>query len=512
MHSDLLDRLNALLTPRDQERLRNALATLPESSSTPTSRFPGFTPWLETHFPLIRTDWKHLRYLRRQLLRITSGEIDRLAIALPAQHGKTKNVTVSYAAWRMMRNPTIRIGIGSHTQRYANKISKWVRAMVLAAGGTLGADQRADEWCLTNGSTLVARGVGGSIAGESIDLFMLDDVFGSREDADSQTIQERVYDWYMDDVTPRLQKDAALVLVNTRWAPGDLIGRIQQSEEWPEWVYLRIPAIAETQEERDRNSLSQGLPAGEPDPIEREPGQPLCEDRYPLDALLQKQRIEGVGFESVYQQNPIPRGGTFFQRRWFLGADGRPELKSLSDLPLLSPQPFGRRLVRYYDLASSRADSACYTAGVLLCKLGDGEHASYWVCDVVRGRWTPAERNEKMLEVAKADSLIPGFEKTWFESPVFDKSRAASRAIYSMLAGYPVAGDNVSGQGSKQLRAEPVAGAAKGGIIKCLDGSWLNAFLNEIEGFPKSTYLDQTDSLSGCFNRLSRGGFAVALS
>lgn len=423
----------------------------------------------------------------------------------------TQSVTVAYAAWRMMREPGLRVGIGSHTQRYANKISKWIRRMVLAAGGVIGTEARADEWSLTNGSMLIARGVGGSIAGESIDLFMMDDVFGSREDADSVAVQEKVYDWYMDDVTPRLQEHAALVMVNTRWHPGDLIGRIQQSEEWPEWTYLRITAIAETQEERDRNNTSQGLPAGLPDFTDRQPGEPLCRDRFSIEKLLQKQRIEGVGFEALYQQNPIPRGGTFFERRWLLGSDGKPILKSIEQIPLLLPFPFGRRLIRYWDLASSRSDSACYTSGVLLAKLGDDITSEYWVCDVVRGRWMPAQRNEKMREIAELDAKIFGFEKTWFESPVFDKGKTAARAIYAALSGYPVSGDNVGNQGSKELRAEPVAGAAKGGCLKVIDGGFVPAFLNEIEGFPRTTYKDQVDSLSGAYNRLSRGGFAMSV-
>lgn len=456
-------------------------------------------------------DWPHLVYLRKQLLRVTLGEVDRIAIALPAQHAKTRGTLVPYGAWRMLREPGLRVAIGSHTQRYADKISKFVKRMVLRAGGVLADSKRADEWNLTNGSTFIARGVGSSISGESVDLCLLDDVFGSREDADSVATQEKVYEWYMDDITPRLQKAASLVMTNTRWSPGDLIGRIQQSEEWPEWVYVRIPAIAETQVERDRNNASQGLPVGLPDPIGRAPGIELCAERFPLAKLLQKQRIEGVGFESVYQQNPIPRGGTFFERRWLLGADGRPVVKSMTELPLLSPTPNARRLVRYWDLASSRHDSACYTAGVLLMKLGAGESVEFYVCDVIRGRWMPAERNEKMRSVAESDSLIPGFEKTWFESPVFDKNKAAARAIYASLSGFPVSADNVSGSGSKELRAEPVAGAAKGGILKVVDGGWVNQFLQECESFPRSTYKDQIDSLSGAYNRLSRNGFAVAM-
>ncbi len=443
--------------------------------SIPTSsgEIPGFTPWLHATIPEFSWDWSHLVYARKHLVRITRHEIDRLAFAWPPQHGKTRGITVPYPAWRMLREPGLRCGIGAHTQGYADKISRWILRLVVRAGGQLGSIKRANEWELTNGSTFIAKGVGSSIAGESLDLFMMDDVFGSRETADSAAMQEKVHEWYMDDVTPRLQKRASLVFVNTRWGPGDLIGRIQQSEEWPEWSYHNLPAIAE-----------------ENDLLGREPGTALCEDRFPLEKLLQKRRIEGVGFESLYQGNPIPRGGTFFERSWF----GSP-------LPTL---PENCRLVRYWDFADSRSDSACYTAGVLMAKEGEGEASRFYVVDVIRGRWMPAERNEVVLQTAQADALRAGFERTYFEKPVYDKGGAASKAIVAKLAGYRVSPDNVSGSGSKELRAEPLAGAAKAGIIRLIAGSWNGAYLTEMESFPRGQYKDQADSSSGCYNKLSK--------
>lgn len=396
----------------------------------------------------------------------------------------------------MLRHPGLRVGIGAHTQKYAEKIGRWVRKLVLRGGGERGDVNRVDEWNLTNGSTFIAKGMGAAIAGEPLDCFCIDDIFGSRQDADSPTKQERAYEWYMDDVTPRLQKDAALLMVNTRWNPGDLMGRIQQSEEWKEWVYVRIPAISETQEERDEVNVAQGIPKGLPDPLNREPGVALCPDRFPIEKLRQKQRIEGVGFASLYQGHPIPRGGTFFERNWF---------EIITQLPNEKPI----RLVRYFDLASSRLDSACYTAGVLMAKVGLAEKTMYVILDVIRGRWMPAERNTMMLNTAIADESRAGFERTWFEEPVYDKDKAAMRGIMAKLAGRRVSPHNVSGAGSKELRAEPVADAAKAGLIKVLAGpnagNWIPTFLNEIEGFPKGQYKDQTDSLSGAFAKLSVG-------
>jgi len=430
-------------------------------------------------------------FARSQLARVTRGEIDRLAFAWPPQHGKTKGITVPYAAWRMLREPGLRVGVGAHTQKYAEKISGWIKKVVERGGGEFGAVSRKDEWELTNGSTFIARGVSASIAGESLDLFMIDDVFGSRQDADSVAIQEAVYEWYMDDITPRLQKRAALVAVNTRWGVGDLFGNVLASEDGPNWVYHRIPAIGETQEERDDVARREGQPVGVPDPVPRQPGEALCDARYPLAKLEQKRRIEGVGFESLYQQNPIARGGGYFQREWF----GIPAPKT----------PDGKvTRVRYWDLARSRKDSACFTAGVLMAKVGGKDDAVYYVEDVVRGRWMPAERNEVMLATAVADKKVPGFRCTYFEEPTHDTAKESGQAIVRKLAGHTVIADRVTG--SKEMRAEPLATAAKGGIVKVLAGAWTAAYLTEMESFPRGTYKDQVDSSSGAFNQLAAGG------
>jgi predicted phage terminase large subunit-like protein len=142
---------------------------------------------------------------------------------------------------------------------------------------------------------------------------------------------------------------------------------------------------------------------------------------------------------------------------------------------------------------------------VLMARTGDKETARYWVEDVIRGRWSPGERNQVMRQTAEGDGRRAGFERTWFESPAFDRDRAAHRAIMAAMSGLPCRGDDVSGQsaGSKQVRAEPVSDAARGGIVGIVAGAWNAAFLTELEGFPKAPHDDQVDSLSGAFNKLA---------
>ena len=154
---------------------------------------------------------------------------------------------------------------------------------------------------------------------------------------------------------------------------------------------------------------------------------------------------------------------------------------------------------------NSRKDTADFTSGVLLAKTGEKENSRYWVEDVIRGRWNPGERNAVMRQTAEGDGKRAGFERTWFESPAFDRDRAAHKAIVAALAGFPCRGDDVSGQsgGSKQVRAEPVSDAARAGLVNVVAGPWNAAFLTELEGFPRASHDDQVDSLSGAFNKIN---------
>lgn len=422
-------------------------------------------------------DWPHLQYVRKHLDDSRAGLCNRIAVSWPPQHGKTESVTVRYPLYLMLAYPGIRVAVASYNQRFTNKQSRKTRRLARQLGIPFGDVDMVDEWNLANGSTFVSKGAGVGIAGEPVDIILIDDPFKNRKDADSVTIQERVYDWYMDDVTPRIQKGGVVVIIHTRWGPGDLIGRIQQSEEGGNWRYVVLPAIAL-----------------ENDPMGRAVGEALCPDRFTIEDLMTKRRILGIGFESLYQQNPIPRGGTFFQRSWF---------------EIVDHVPADTEWIRYWDLAASREDTACYTSGTLLGRF----NGVYFIGDITRGRYDPASRNDVMLQTALGDSSRgEKYKRTYFEKPVFDKQGKASKAIISKLAGLPVSADDVGGKGSKELRAEPLADAAKAGLVKILRGSWNAAFLTEIEGFPRATYKDQVDSTSGAFNMLTSDRPAIKIA
>lgn len=449
---------------------------------------------------LLRTKFDS-QYIEDKIVSIEDvGEVECRCLTVENDHTftsddfvvhNTQGTTIRYPLWRMLRNPGIRVGIGTYNQRYANKISRYTKRIVDSIGLQYGDAQTIDSWTLANGSSYIARGVGVGLSGEPLDGYLIDDPFKNREEADSPVIQEKVWEWFMDDVSPRIQQGGWIGVIHTRWNSGDLIGRILSSEDAPNWDFMRLPAIAENQEERDAIHKRQGLPLGQPDPLGREPGEALCNIAFNIDSLRDKERILGAGFATLYQQNDVARGGQFFDRSWFEIVDSVPDYGTI-------------RRIRYVDTADSQLSSACFTAGVQMARVDHDGKTTYYIEDIVRGRWNPGERNDVLLKTAHLDSMLKGYERTWFEQPVFDKGGKATRAILTKLAGYPVRADNVGGSGSKQLRCEPLSDAARAGLVKIVRGPWNATFLTELEMFPKSMYKDQCDAAGGCFSKLSK--------
>jgi len=184
----------------------------------------------------------------------------------------------------------------------------------------------------------------------------------------------------------------------------------------------------------------------------------------------------------------------FFKRDWF---------GSFVDSV---PQSAKIRRIRYWDLAATLRDTSAYTAGVLMTYDG----SRYYVENIIRDRLNPADRNELIRKTAELDGQRPGFERTWFEEQPGAAGIEVSQSIVKLLAGLPCRGDRVTG--SKETRAEPVADAARAGLISIVRGAWNEPFLSELASFPRGSFKDQVDSFAGAYAKLSRGELAFAVA
>ena len=86
--------------------------------------------------------------------------------------------------------------------------------------------QASDRWALKSGGEYYGVGAGVGISGFRADLGLGDDFFGSREDAYSETVRQKRWEWYIDDFSARLKPNAKRILMNTRWHEEDVAGRV----------------------------------------------------------------------------------------------------------------------------------------------------------------------------------------------------------------------------------------------------------------------------------------------
>lgn len=424
----------------------------------------AFGEWLKAITPAYNWEWVYLMYLRSELERVANGDTKRLMVMMPPRHGKTAIVTVRFPVWWMERQAGLRVIVAAYNQTLANKFSRMSRKLAQMRLG-LREDRRAvEEWETQTGCWYRAVGVGGGITGTGGDLIIIDDPIKSREEAQSLTYREKVWDWYTNDLYTRLEPGGAMILVMTRWHEDDLAGRIL-SNGGDEWRVVRLPAIAEVD-----------------DPLGRVAGEPLNPDRYPLVELEKIKTVMGSwAFEALFQQRPMPAEGGMFKGGWF---------KFVNAAPV---QVVGR--VRYWDRAAT-ADGGDYTAGVRMSRTADG---LYYIEDVTRGRWSPGERDKVIRQCAETD---PPGTQIWLEQEPGSSGVDSVQALIRLLAGYSVHADRVTG--SKQVRAEPFAAQAEAGNVVLVKGYWNALFLDELMTFPNGAHDDQVDASVGAFLALTR--------
>lgn len=454
---------------------------------------PAFGRWLRVASPEWPWHYRHLKIVRRYLKRVEAGEINRLMIFLHPRSFKSQMVTVRWPAYLLERDPLTRIIVGSYNQDLAESFSHETRRIVASRGVKLDpAHRMVNDWWTAAGGGLRAVGVGGGVTGRGTSVLLLDDVVKSYEEARSHAYQERVWNWWRFDLLSRLEPHprtgaaAAVILIMTRWHDLDLAGRILTAEGGDRWTVLRIPALAETQAERDDYNAAIGRPPGEPDPLGRAAGEAMNPERFPVPALEEKRAEQGVlSFMALYQQRPSAPEGDMFRREWF---------------EVVDEVPAGRRvaLVRYWDKASSKTTTA-YTAGVLLARV-DGV---YYVVHLVMGKWAAPAREAIIRSTAAADFAAWGWDvETVVEQEPGSGGKDSADNTIASLAGYRVAADRPTGD--KTLRAEPLAAQAAVGRVKLVRGAWNRDYLDILAAFPGGAVKDAVDASSGAFARLAR--------
>ena len=265
----------------------------------------SFTEFLDLGYKPAR----HHRVIIDKLEAVERGEIKRLMLFLPPGSAKSTYASVLFAAWYLGRNPDKQVIAASHTAELAETFGRRVRNLVgstdyraVFPDSHLSPDsQAAGRWDMDEGGGYFAVGVGGSVTGRRADVAILDDVVRSREDADSETVRGKTWEWYKADLRTRLKPQGSIVLIMTRWHSDDLAGRLlkDQMDGGDQWDVVSLQ-----------------MEAGEGDPLGRKPGELLWPEWFTPDMVKQAKR-DSRNWAALYQQSPTLDGGNILKAHWW---------------------------------------------------------------------------------------------------------------------------------------------------------------------------------------------------
>ena len=438
-----------------------------EAESSETHAVLSFGEWCRQASPEFRWDWPHLAYIRGRLEPITEmleqslqGVVSdhkprHLILSVPPRHGKSEQVTVRYPAYLMERWPKLRTIVGAYNAALSLKFSRKTRRIAAPRMALAKDANTTSEWETSAGGGLRAVGAGGGVTGHGANLIIIDDPVKSREEANSETYREKIWDWFTDDIFTRLEPGGVMIIIMTRWHEDDLVGRILKSDFADDFEVINLAAEAEYG-----------------DPLGRPVGAALCPARFNETALAKLRTILGRSYYSLYQGRPAAVEGDIINITWFKRYRYKPRFT---------------RIVQSWDTAQKAALKNDYN---VCTTWGETEEGDDYLLDVYREK----------LEYPKLKRAAIEQKKRWNPSAILIEDKGHGTALgqeLKELPGYSVI--MIEPEGDKVTRMSVESSAVESGRVWLPEDhtvSWSAEFENECTNFPAVKHDDQVDSMS----------------
>ncbi len=348
----------------------------------------NFSDFSKNVYPFLELESFHSTYYK-VLEMFARGRIRKLIVTMPPQHGKSVGASTLLPAYMLGLNPDLRIAIASYSAALASKFNRRVQRIIDSSeyGGMFSKTRiksagRQGPYIRTSDEVeiidceggLLSVGREGSLTGNRVDCFILDDLYKDAMEANSPLVRENCWEWYTSVVRTRMHNSSQELIVFTRWHEEDLIGMLTRLEpcvelrEWADvdrvpdggWLHLHFEAIK----------------SGQPTEIDpRRAGEALWSERQSVELLEAKRRLDPMRFEAMYQGHLTSRGGLLY-------GDGFSEWDTLPDHIV--------RRANYTDTADLGDDYLCSVSYAV-----DADGVVY-VLDVVYSR-EPMEVTEHLV-------------------------------------------------------------------------------------------------------------------
>lgn len=328
---------------------------------------------------------KHHRLILTKLEETSKKRHGRMMIFCPPGSAKSSYASIVFPSRFLGEAPDRRIILASYGDDLARKMGRRTRSIIRQEkyqsiySVTLASDsQAAQEWALSNGSEYMSCGIRAGITGNRAHGIVIDDPIKGREQADSELIRQSTWDAYQDDLMTRLIPGGWICIIQTRWHPDDLSGRILPES----WAGESGPILC-----RDGNVWEvvclQALCETEGDPLGRKPGEYLWPEWFDEKHWQQFQQNPRT-WSALYQQVPTLGGGMEFKREWVNYYGNAVNHLTMGRVMLVDPA------------SGRRPQGNDYTS---IWVVGVGQDDNYYVLDMVRDRLNLTERAEAVFRL-----------------------------------------------------------------------------------------------------------------
>ena len=425
---------------------------------------------------------------------------NNLLITMPPRHGKSQLATVAFPAYYMLRNPEREILSVSYGSDLAQKFGRQVRDLTQEVDiqkafpdFELSPTSTAiDDWRSTSGGAYFACGLNGGTTGRAANLLLVDDPFKSRPQAESASERNKVGQFYNGSLVNRKQPESngrppIEILIQTRWHPDDLAGRIMESEDWSDgdWHHIDFPALKKTMV----------TVPGSKKQVEVEVA--LWPERFPVEMLDKMRRRDPRDFAALYQQQPYIAGGNLIQSRW---------------LNTYTKDQAAQRFATVILACDTAFKTKQQNDPSVIMALGLTPQGDIYVLDVQRVRLDYPNLKRKLL-IENGKWRGRGLRGVYIEDKASGQSILQDLRRENGISVIPYKFPGPRDASDKVARVNSVIGLIEGGrVFIPEEAPWLDEFLEEVQSFPGGKHDDQVDALAMGIDVLSRVGLSTSFN
>jgi predicted phage terminase large subunit-like protein len=330
-------------------------------------------------------------------------------------------------------------------------------------------NQSTTDWGI-NGTRggMISRGILAGITGEGADLMIIDDPIKNREEANSETYREKLWQEWIDTLSTRLHPGAIVIVILTRWHEDDLQGRLLNKEyaKVLPWNVYNLPLEAE-----------------ENDLLGRKLGEPLWPERYGYDFINERKNYPN-SFNSLYQGRPTALEGNMFKRdAW-----------------------------QYYDKTDAFVNSIPVLALSVDATFTDGtgtDKVSIQVWGKLGANCYKIDNLTTRLNFTATKQAIKNMLQKYPRIGVkYIEAKANGHAIIDVLnreiGGFiPVKADvSTGGKIARAYAVEPFVTSGNVFLPRGEGCQWVHEYVEEMASFPNGAHDDQVDATTQVLNKL----------